>query len=62
MGLETKPPPQFGQVFLSFPSTHDRQNMHSNEQIIASIESGRRSLSQHSQFGLSSSMKNYMPE
>jgi hypothetical protein len=35
------------------PSAHERQNVHSKEQISASVASGARSRSQHSQFGRS---------
>src|SRR5439155_10662082 len=37
MGRGQKPPPQFGQTFVQDVSTHERQNVHSNEQIIASV-------------------------
>jgi hypothetical protein len=37
-------------------STQGRQKVHSNEQIIASVESGGNGLAQFSQTGLSSSM------
>jgi len=59
MGRETKFPPQFGQRPFSFVSTQSLQNVHSKEQIIASSDSGGRSLSQHSQFGLSSNIEFY---
>src|SRR5579872_2025574 len=49
-------PPQFGQTPLSFVSTHARQNVHSYVHIIASVADGGRSLSQHSQPGLNSSI------
>lgn len=35
IGRLTKFPPQFGQILLSLVSTQFRQNVHSNEQIIA---------------------------
>src|SRR5262245_45481897 len=57
IGRRTSSPPQFGQRPCSTPSAQVRQNVHSNEQIIASRESGARSRSQHSQFGLSASMR-----
>jgi hypothetical protein len=38
------------------PSAQERQKVHSNEQIMASRESGGRSMSQHSQPGFSKSM------
>lgn len=46
-------PPQFGQRPPSTVSAHARQKVHSNEQIIASVASGGRSRSQHSQLGRS---------
>jgi len=54
-GLFTSSPPQFGQRIAIF-SAQLTQNVHSKEQISASVESGSRSLLQHSQFGLSSSI------
>src|SRR5438093_2555442 len=56
MGREQKPPPQFGQTLSSTFSTQERQNVHSNEQIIASVESGGRAVLQFSHVGLSSSI------
>jgi hypothetical protein len=44
-------PPQFGHLLLNTFSVQAMQNVHSNEQIRASMESGGRSLSQHSQLG-----------
>ena len=55
IGRGTKLPEQLGQIWLSTFSAHSTQNVHSNVQITASVDSGGRSLSQHSQFGLSSS-------
>src|SRR6202035_5232156 len=55
IGLGTKPPPQFGQTLCSLLSTQSAQNVHSKEQIRASVASGGRSLSQYSQFGRSCS-------
>ena len=52
-GRTTNSPPQFGHFPPSTFSAHEAQNVHSNEQIRASEASGGRSLSQHSQFGLS---------
>lgn len=49
-------PLQVGHLPPSGPSAHDEQNVHSNEQIRASLDSGGRSLSQHSQFGRNSSI------
>jgi hypothetical protein len=56
IGRSAKLPPQFGQTPLSLLSTHSRQKVHSNVQIIASVADGGKSLSQHSQLGRSSSM------
>jgi hypothetical protein len=56
-GRDVKFPPQFGQTPPSLLSTHSRQNVHSNVQIIASAAAGGKSLSQHSQLGRSSSIK-----
>jgi len=55
IGRGTKPPPQFGQTLKSMLSTQSAQNVHSYEQIRAIVDAGGRSLSQHSQFGRSSS-------
>jgi len=41
---------------------HSRQKVHSNVQIIAFLESGGRSQSQHSQFGRSWSIGRDQPE
>ncbi|WIG50903.1 MAG: Enoyl-CoA hydratase [Afipia sp.] len=46
-------PPQFGHAPPNTVSAQVLQNVHSNVQITASLLSGGRSLSQHSQFGLS---------
>jgi len=51
-GRADNSPPQFGHTPPSVPSEHATQNVHSNEQILASVLSGRRSLPQHSQLGL----------
>jgi len=56
MGLGEKLPPQLGQRPPSLLSTQSRQNVHSYVQIIASVEEGGKSLLQHSQPGLSSSI------
>lgn len=57
IGRDTKLPPRLiymmEQQPFSFSSTQLLQKVNSKEQIIASSESGGRSLSQHSQFGLS---------
>ena len=54
MGRGAKSPPQFGQTFSSIRSTQAAQNVHSKVQIRASLASGGKSLSQHSQLGRSS--------
>jgi hypothetical protein len=55
-GRRTNSPPQFGQRASGSRSAAQLvQKVHSKEQIKASVASGGRSLSQHSQFGLSSS-------
>jgi len=56
MGRCEKLPPQLGQAPCSLCSTQSLQKVHSNVQIIASMESGGSSLSQHSQPGFSSSI------
>jgi hypothetical protein len=48
-------PPQLGHVPIKWPSTQRRQKVHSYVQIIASVDAGGRSTSQHSQLGRSSS-------
>lgn len=53
IGRGTKFPPQFGHAPPKIVSVQVAQNVHSKVQIIASRLSGGRSLSQHSQFGLS---------
>jgi hypothetical protein len=55
-GRRTSSPPQFGHMPLSTPSAQPTQNVHSNEQMRASVEEGGRSLSQHSQPGRNASM------
>ncbi len=55
-GRDTKSPPQLGQMPPSTVSTQVAQNVHSKVQIIASIDSGGKSLLQHSQFGRNSSI------
>ncbi len=54
-GRVTKFPPQLGQVLSNLFSAHSLQNVHSNVQIRASLVPGGKSLSQHSQLGLSKS-------
>jgi hypothetical protein len=58
LGRTTRSPPQLGQRFPNMFSAQARQKVHSNEQIIASVAAGGRSVSQHSQFGRSSSIGN----
>ncbi len=55
-GRRTNSPPQLGQTPLRIVSAQDTQNVHSNEHISASIDSGGRSTLQHSQLGFSSSI------
>jgi len=56
IGLGTNPPPQLEQTFPKTFSTHAAQNVHSNEQMRASRESGGSATLQCSQVGLSSSI------
>lgn len=56
IGLFTKFPPQLGHRPFKRTSAQVIQNVHSNEQMTASVDSGGKSLSQHSQFGLNSNM------
>lgn len=56
-GLATSSPPQFGQVPPSIDSAHVAQKVHSKEQMRASVDSGGKSRSQHSQPGRNSSMR-----
>jgi len=56
MGRATRLPPQFGHRPPSVVSAQPRQKVHSKLQIIASVDAGGRSLSQHSQLGRSSSI------
>ena len=55
-GRATNSPPQLGHLPLSTVSAQDAQNVHSNEQMRASVDSGGKSLPQHSQMGRSWSM------
>jgi hypothetical protein len=55
-GRATSSPPQFGHIPLSLSSAQGTQNVHSNEQILAS-PAGGKSVLQHSQLGLSSSIE-----
>ena len=56
-GRTSSSPPQLGHLPPRTLSAQMLQNVHSNEQIRASLESGGRSLSQHSQPGRSSSIE-----
>lgn len=56
IGLRSKGPPQLGHFPLTRVAAHSAQNVHSNEQIRASDDSGGRSRLQHSQFGFISSI------
>jgi hypothetical protein len=55
IGRGHKLPPQLGHMPDKCPSTQRRQKVHSYVQIIACIDAGGRSTSQHSQLGRSSS-------
>jgi len=57
MGRGEKLPPQLGHSLPKTPDAQNSQNVHSNVQITASLESGGKSLSQHSQLGLNSSIE-----
>jgi hypothetical protein len=56
IGRGVNPPPQFGQTLRSTVSTQVVQNVHSYEQIHASVESGGKRFAQFSQTGRSSSI------
>jgi hypothetical protein len=60
IGRGTRLPPQFGQIPRNTSPAQAAQNVHSKVQIIASVASGGRSLSQHSQLGRSWSMENLL--
>ena len=55
IGRGHKLPPQLGHLPDKWPSTQRRPKVHSYVQIIASVDAGGRSTSQHSQLGRSSS-------
>lgn len=57
IGRGEKLPPQLGHWLPKIPEAHDWQNVHSNVQVTASLESGGKSLLQHSQLGLNSSIE-----
>jgi hypothetical protein len=48
-GRRVRTPPQFGQVRRKTPAAQSVQNVHSNEQITASSDSGASGFPQHSQ-------------
>src|SRR5207344_938344 len=54
IGRGTKPPPQFGQMLRRTWSTQLAQNVHSYEQMRASVDAGGNATLQFSQVGLSS--------
>ena len=56
IGRLTKLPPQLGHWLFKTPSTQLAQNVHSKVHIRASVDSGGKSLSQHSQLGLNSNI------
>jgi len=55
-GRATSSPPQLGQLPFNMSIVQLVQKVHSKEQILASVDSGGRSLSQHSQLGRNSSI------
>ncbi len=61
VGRFEKAPAQLGQTPFSLVSTHDVQNVHSNEHIQTSEESGFKSMLQHSQLGRISNMDGSLP-
>jgi hypothetical protein len=56
IGRRSNSPPQLGQTLSNRVAAQSLQKVHSKEQIIASRESGGKSLSQHSQLGFSLSI------
>ena len=56
VGLGSNAPPQLGQMPLSVWSAQVAQKVHSKEQMRASVDSGGKTLSQHSQEGRSCSI------
>jgi site-specific recombinase XerD len=62
MGRRTSSPAQFGHTPFNRVATQSLQNVHSNEQIQARIESGGRSPLQHSQPGLSNNIAQIIAE
>lgn len=55
-GRATSSPPQLGHLPANTSVAHDAQKVHSKEQMYAPLDPGGKSRSQHSQFGLSSSI------
>jgi len=55
-GRPVRSPPQFGHVPCRILRAQSVQNVHSNEQIIASFDPGGNFLAQHSQNGRSSNI------
>jgi hypothetical protein len=60
-GRRVNSPPQWGHFPRKRALAQSEQNVHSNEQIIASRESGGRSRLQHSQFGFMSNIGDQPP-
>ena len=56
VGRRVKSPPQFGHLPFSTCVAQSAQNVHSNEQIIATDDDAGKSRSQHSQLGLISNI------
>ncbi len=56
IGRWTKLPEQFGHTWFKTDSAQLKQKVHSNVQITASVDSGGKSLSQHSQLGLNANI------
>jgi hypothetical protein len=56
-GRAEKPPPQLGHTFCKTSFTQSSQKVHSNVQIMASVESGGKALLQCSHEGRSSSIQ-----
>jgi len=60
-GRGSSSPAQLGHLLLRILIAQSWQKVHSNEQILATVESGGRFLSQHSQLGLRSSISRFVP-
>jgi len=61
IGRFSKPPPQFGQMWLNTLVTQLAQNVHSKVQISACVDSFGKSLLQCSQLGLISNIQLILP-